>query len=102
MVEEDFRARAVRLFLAVADGTVSEANFWSEMEQVFREIDNPIIALAFEEAHHYWGNFHAHNIFQIPVRPDPDQVAQGKELFRTLARALEEGWSIEQTEEAIG
>jgi hypothetical protein len=98
---EDSRTRAVRLFLAVADGTVSEADFWPEMDRLFQELDDPIVALAREEAHHYWGNFHARNILLVPTKPKPAFVAQGRELFRTLARALEEHWPEDKVEQAV-
>lgn len=102
MVEpEDFRIRAARLFNAIADGTVSEADFWPEMDSLAHEIDDPVIAAAYEEAHHYWGNFHERNILLIRTKPKPVFVAQGREIFRTLARALDEHWSEEKVLEAI-
>jgi len=102
MVEQqDSRTEAVRLFLAVAEGTVSEADFWPEMDRLFHELDDPVVALAREEAHHYWGNFHERNILLVRTKPKPALVAQGKELFRTLARALEEHWPEERLREAM-
>jgi|SRR5271155_447957 len=102
MVEpEDSRIRAIRLFLAVADGTVSEVDFWPEMDRLFHELDDPIVALAREEAHHYWGNFHARNILLVRTKPKPAFVAQGREMFRTFARALEEHWPEEKVQEAV-
>jgi len=98
---EDFRARAVRLFQTVADGTVSETDFWPEMDRLSREAADPIIALAYEEAHHYWGNFHERNILLVRTKPKPAFVAKGRELFRTLARALEERWPEEKVHEAV-
>ena len=98
---EDFRTRAARLFLAIADGTVSEADFWPQMDRLSDEVHDPIIALAYEEAHHYWGNFHERNILLMRTKPKPAFVAQGRELFRTLARALEERWPEEKVQEAV-
>jgi hypothetical protein len=102
MVEpQDARTEAVRLFLAVAEGTVSEADFWPEMERLFHELDDPAIALAREEAHHYWGNFHERNILFVRTTPQPAMIAQGREIFRTLARALEEHWPEERVQAAV-
>lgn len=102
MIEpEDFRRRAASLFLAIAGGTVSEADFWPQMDRLAREVNDPIIALAYEEAHHYWGNFHERNILLVRTKPKPAFVARGKELFRTLARALEERWPEEKVTEAV-
>ena len=98
---ENPRAKAVRLFQAVADAQVSESDFWAQMDPLFHEVDDPIIALAYEEAHHYWGNFHQRNVLSMRRKPDLKLVAQGRELFRTFARALEEHWPEKKVEEAM-
>ena len=98
---EDFRTRAIRLFHGVADATISETDFWPEMDRLSHEVNDPVIAIAYEEAHHYWGNFHEKNILLMHTKPKPASVAQGRELFRTLARALEERWSEERVEKAL-
>jgi len=101
MIESDFRARAVRLFQGVAGGTISETDFWPEMDRLWHEADDPVIAIAYEEAHHYWGNLHERNILLMRTKPKPAFVAQGRELFRMLARALEEGWPEERVQKAV-
>ena len=101
VVRKEDRIQVAKLLRAAADGAISEADFWPEMDRLFPSLDDPVVALAHEEAHHYWGNFHQRNIFLVRVKPDPMQVSQGKETFRVLARAIEEGWSLEQAEEAL-
>jgi hypothetical protein len=102
MIEsEDFRTRAIRLFQGIADATISETDFWPEMDLLSHEVDDPVIAIAYEEAHHYWGNFHERNILLMRTKPKPAFVTQGRQLFRTLARALEERWPEERVQEAV-
>jgi hypothetical protein len=101
MVEpEDSRTKAVSLFLAVADGKISESDFWPEMDKLFHQLDDPIVAFAREEAHHYWGNFHERNVLFVRTKPTLASLAQGKEIFRILAKALEEHWPEEKVEQA--
>jgi len=95
------KKQVAKLLTDAVDGKISEPDFWVEMERSFRTFDDPLVALAFEEAHHFWGNFHERNLFLIKTRPDPLQLSQGKETLRTLARAIQEGWSVEKTEEAL-
>ena len=81
-LREEERVQLVKLLRAGADGTISEEDFWREMDRLFEIVDDPLIGLAREEAFHYWGNFHRRNLFFISVRPDKLQVSQGKEAFR--------------------
>lgn len=95
------KKQVVKLLTDAVDGLISEEGFWVEMERFFRTLGDPLVDLAFEEAHHFWGNFHEHNLFLVKTKPDPLQLSQDKETLRTLARAIQEGWSIEKTEEAL-
>jgi hypothetical protein len=102
MIEsEEFRTRAIRLFQGVADATILETDFWPEMDRLAHEVEDPVIAIAYGEAHHYWGNFHQRNILLMRTKPKPAIVAQGRELFRTLALALEERWPEERVQKAV-
>jgi hypothetical protein len=102
MVEpEHFRTRAAHLFQGVADGTISEAHFWPEMDRLSHEVDDPVIAIAYEEAHHYWGNYHERNILLVRTKPKQAFLEQGRKIFRMLVQALEERWPEDRVQKAL-
>ncbi len=59
------------------------------------EVDG-LLANADEELIHYSGQFNAHNLLGLRVKPDKDQVADYKEQFRALATVIRSGTSWEE------
>jgi hypothetical protein len=84
-----------------ANGTIPEEEFWRLFRDWSTTVDDPRIMIAWEQAEHYWTNFHERNVFSIRVKPDEGQLEQGREAFRLLARAFEEDWTEERIEEQL-
>lgn len=84
-----------------AEGTIPEEEFWRRFQDWSNSLNDPRIMLAWEQAEHYWSNFHRRNIFFIPVKPDKDQLDQGKEALLLLAKAFEEDWSQGRIEKEL-
>jgi hypothetical protein len=84
-----------------AEGTIPEEEFWRRFRDWSAIVDDPRIMIAWEQADHYWANFHERNIFFIRVKPDEGQLLQGREALGLLAKAFEEDWSEERIEKAL-
>lgn len=84
-----------------ADQSISEADFWRRLENWRKTVTDPRIMIAWEQADHFWGNFHATNIFLMKAKPDKHQVEQGQEHLRLLARGFEEDWNEQRMEEEL-
>jgi hypothetical protein len=95
------KANVAKLLRSAADGIIPESAFWPEMERLFVTLNDPLVALAREEAFHFWGNFHERNLLLIPVRPDPLQLEQSRRVLRLLANAIENDWSEEQVQKEL-
>lgn len=82
-----------RLLREAASRTIEENLFWDQFKPIAGDLSDPIAGSAYESAVHYWGNFHARNLFFIPVKPNHYQVVQGQNELNLIADALDENWS---------
>src|SRR5689334_12209361 len=78
---------------SAAAGAIPEEEFWRRFRDWSATIDDPRIMIAWEQAEHYWSNFHRRNIFLVPVKADKSQLERGREALTLLAKAFEEDWS---------
>ena len=95
------RLELVDTFRLAANGTIPEEEFWRRFRDWSITLDDPRTMIAWEQADHYWANFHERNIFSVRVKPDEGQLEQGREALRLLAKAFEEDWSEERIEKAL-
>ncbi len=83
------------LLRRTAARTVPESEFWTEFNALSQRNDDPVMQVALESATHYWGNFHQRSIFfLVPLKPDRDQIVQGKNELELIAEGLEAGWEL--------
>ena len=80
------------LLRAAASQTVSETDFWDQLKWLSDPASDPIAALAYETATHYWGNFHEVNLLGFRCKPDPHQVQQGRDELNLIAEGLDGNW----------
>src|SRR2546423_12512748 len=95
------RLEIAETLLRAADGTIPEDEFWQRFRSWSMTLKDPRIMIAWEEADHYWSNFHRKNIFFIRVKPDENQLEQGREALRLLAKAFGDGWVEERIEKEL-
>ena len=81
---------------AAATQTISENEFWKQVETLVDPFGDPIAGIAFETATHYRGNFHSKNILFVPVKPDEYQIKQGQGELNIIADGLEGDWSVSE------
>jgi hypothetical protein len=84
------------LLRAAASRTISEAEFWEKFKNVTAPADDPMAKIAYENATHFWGNFHERNLLLMHSKPDRHQVQQGKEQLTLIAEGLDRDWPIEE------
>lgn len=84
------------LLRGAANQTISEAEFWEKFKNLDAPADDPVAQVAYENATHFWGNFHERNLLLIRSKPDRYQVQQGKEQLTLIAEGLEQDWPIEE------
>jgi hypothetical protein len=95
------RKEIVETLRQAADGTIPEQLFWEKFKSWRRSESDPRFMTAWYHADEYWGNFHARNIFLIPVKPNKYQLKQGQDILRILAQAFEEDWHQDRIEKAL-
>lgn len=100
-MEMRIRKEMAETLRRAAEGAISEDQFWGKFRDWRRSQDDPRFLMAWEEAGHYWGNFHERNIFFIPVKPNKSQLRQGQRTLRMLAQAFEEDWDEGRIEKAL-
>ena len=100
-MEISIRLQVAETLRRAAEGAVSEEEFWERFRNWSAAFDDPRIMMAWEQAEHFWANFHARNLLLMHVKPDPLQVEHGQEVFRLLAQAFEEDWSEERVEQEL-
>ncbi len=100
MTMDDLKQLAVLLKRA-ADRTITESEFWKELQAFPEKLNEPVIGIARESATHYWGNFHRRNIFLMRGKPNPGQLEQGKNELNLIAEALGGGWDAATLEERL-
>ncbi len=93
-MELDDRNKLADLLRRAAAQTIPETEFWVEVKPLFERVEGPVLNVAWESAIHYWGNFHARNIFWIPKKPDRWQLENGRNELNLIAEALESGWEL--------
>lgn len=91
-MDRETQVRLAALVRAAAAQAVSEGDFWTQFKALVNPFADPFAGIAYEIATHYWGDFHARNILFIPVKPNADQVMQGKDALNLVAEALEQDW----------
>lgn len=84
-----------------ADGIIPEESFWERLRRWRGSVDDPRILIVWEEADHYWANFHERNLLGIHVKPHKSQLEHGRRTLRMLAQAFEEDWDEARIEEAL-
>lgn len=100
-MEMTTRSEIAETLRRAADGMIPEDLFWEKFRDWRRSQDDPRFLTAWEEAGHFWGNFHERNIFLIPVQPDKYQLENGRTTLRMLAQAFEEDWEESRIEKAL-
>jgi hypothetical protein len=95
------RAEIADTLRRAANGTIPEEEFWQRFDRWSATFDDARILITREQAEHYWGNFHARNIFFIRVKPDEGQLRQGREALNLLAQAFEEDWPEQRLEHEL-
>jgi hypothetical protein len=89
------------LLRAAAKQTISESDFWERLKWLSDPHCDPIAAIAYETATHYWGNFHSRNLLLIKVKPDPYQLQQGQDELNLIADGLEANWPLVEFERRL-
>jgi hypothetical protein len=84
-----------------AEAAILEDEFWRRFRDWTNKGEDPRVMIAWEQADHYWSNFHRKNIFLVRLKPDDGQLQQGREALRLLAKAFEEDWSEQRIEKAL-
>ncbi len=97
-MDKNVRVKLAALLRAAATQTVQEKNFWKQFRSLVDPVREPVAGLAFESATHYWGNFHARNLFLIRVKPDRYQLQQGQNELNLIADALDGDWPLSELE----
>jgi hypothetical protein len=95
------RAKIADTLRRAANGTIPEEEFWRRFRSWSGTFDDPRIIIARYQAEHYWANLHARNIFFIRVKPDEEQLIQGREALNLLAQAFQENWPEKRLEHAL-
>jgi hypothetical protein len=90
------------LLKRAAAQTISEAEFWAQINALSERVTEPVIKVALESATHYWGNFHRSSVlFFIPAKPNRGQLEQGKNELNLIAEAVEAEWDLPHLEERL-
>lgn len=89
------RRQIADLLRAAAASRISEETFWDQFKALIEGLADGRVAEAYESAVHYWGNFHARNLYFMKVKPDPLHVENDAAELRTIADALEGDWPVE-------
>ena len=84
------------LLRAAANQTISESEFWEKFKNLEAPADDPVAKIAYENATHFWGNFHERNLLLMRSKPDRYQVQQEKEQLNLIAEGLDQDWPIEE------
>lgn len=95
------RLEIANILRRAAHNTVPEQEFWQRFRDWSVNIKDGRIMIAWEQAEHYWNNFHQRNIFLFRVKPDAGQLYVGREALQLLAKAFEEDWSEERMEKEL-
>jgi len=89
------------LLRAAASQTIPEEVFWTQFKSLYDAVRGDAAGFAMESATHYWGNFHARNLLLIPVKPDPEQLEQGRNELNLIAEAIENDWEPSKLEQKL-
>jgi hypothetical protein len=84
------------LLRAAASQTISEADFWEKFKNIEAPADDPMAKIAYENATHFWGNFHERSLLLTRSKPDRYQVQQGKAQLNLIAEGLDQDWPVEE------
>jgi hypothetical protein len=101
MMERDVQEKLAALLRAAAAQSVSEKDFWAQFKALADPVREPVAGFAYESATHYWGNFHARNLFLIRVKPDRYQLLQGQNELNLIADALEGNWPVSELQRKL-
>ncbi len=89
------------LLRAAASQTIPEAVFWTQFNSLYDAVRGDAAGLAMESATHYWGNFHARNVLLMEVKPDRNQLEQGRNELKLIAEAIENDWQPSELERKL-
>jgi hypothetical protein len=95
-MELDLQKKLAVLLRAAVAQSIPEKDFWEQFKNLVNPVHEPVAALAYDSATHYWGNFHDRNLLFIPVKPDRYQLQQGQNELNLIADALEGNWPLSE------
>jgi len=93
-MEIEFDKEIASLLKRAAEGSVAEKEFYGSFRGWYQGSENPIKDIVFREIEHYWVHF------RFPKSPR-NIIENDRTRLRLLAKAIEENWDVEHTEQAI-